>query len=302
MKRVAVILGTVVLVAYSASGVVVVQPDEQGVVRRFGRVAPNLLSPGIHIELPWGLARVDRVKPAETKQVSVGLAVPGEELQSGTAALRSSEFLTGDQNIIHMQATAQYRISDPKSYVFRARDTRELLAAAIESMLAEAVATKQVDFVLTSGRDVVQSEVHQRAQALADHYRMGIAISSVHIGEASPPLQVADAFLDVQNARSEREQIINLAESKRRETVARAQGEARETVDRAIAYRDRLVQHAEGESERFLALLAQYEKARDVTAMRLYLEAMEQILPRLEAKLIVDPGESVDLSILRARE
>jgi membrane protease subunit HflK len=295
-------IGTVVLVLYLATGITIIQPDEQGVVRRFGKVTPELLAPGLRFVLPWGLATVDRVKPAETKQVSVGVTALGDELLSGTSALRSSEFLTGDQNIIHVQATAQYRISDPEAYVFRAREGPALLASALEAMLAEAIATKKVDFVLTEGRAVVQNEAQQKTQALADRYRLGITIGSVNIGDAAPPLQVADAFLDVQNARSEREQIVHLAESKRRETVARAEGEARESVDRALAYRDRLAQHAEGESERFLALLEEYQKAKTVTAMRLYLETMEQVLPRLEAKLIVDPGESVDLSILRARE
>lgn len=302
MKRALLAIGIAGTMAYLATGVIIIQPDEQGVVRRFGKVKPDLLAPGLCIELPWGLARIDRVKPAETKQLSVGVTVPGDELLSGTAAMRASEFLTGDQNIIHVQATVQYRISDPKAYVLQAREVSRVLASAVESMLAEAIATKKVDFVLTEGRSVVQTEVEQKAQALADRYRLGIALGSVNIGDASPPLQVVDAFLDVQNARSEREQIINLADSKRRATLARAEGEARETVDRAVAFRAVAVQHARGESDRFLALLAQYKKAKGVTAIRLYVEAMEEILPRLESKLIVDPGESVDLSILRLRE
>lgn len=288
--------------AYLATGISIIQPDEQGVVRRFGKLQAELLSPGFRVTLPWGMARVDRVKPAETKQLSIGMIGPADELRAGSAALRASEFLTGDQNIIHLQATAQYRVSDPKVYVLRSAQAVRVLRCLVEAALAKAVATSGVDYVLTEGREVVQTRVRLGAQRLADHFGLGVTLSSVNIIDASPPLQVADAFLEAQNARSDRAAVINEAQSYRNRLLPRAEGEAQETIDRAVAYRDALIQRALGESDRFVALLAEYRKAKGVTALRLYLEAMEEILPRLKSKLIIDPHEPLDLSILESKE
>lgn len=302
MRKPVLLLAVLAALGYLATGVYMIQPDEQGVVRRFGKLSPVLLSPGVQFELPWGLARVDRVRPAETKQIAIGAVARADELQTGAAALRASEFLTGDQNIIHVQTVAQYRIADPKAYVLHCANATGLVASVTEAALAEAAAAREVDSVLTEGRDLIQTRVLRKAQQMADELGLGVAFSSVNIVEATPPLQVADAFLEAQNARSDRDRIKNEAESYRNRVLARTTSEVREMVDQATAYRDRSIQTARGESDRFLALLYEYRKAKAVTAMRLYLEVMEAVLPRLEAKLVVDPGERVDLGILRAND
>jgi membrane protease subunit HflK len=288
---------TVVLlaaVAYLATGFYVVGPDEQAVVRRLGRVVAEPRLPGLQCDFPWGLSRVDLVKPAETKRLWIGR--PSDEVGRD---LRRSEFLTGDRNIILIAATVQYHVSDPVAYVLSAARTQRALRAAVESQLAAAVAHNGVDYVRSEGGLEIQDRVLRGAQQIANDYRLGVAISSVTLESVLPPVEVVDAFREANDARNIRDQLIHQAEADERKVIAEARGEAQTTIDQAKIFGNQVVQEAHGSSARFLAMLREYRQGKAVTATRLYLETMERILPRLGGKLIVDPGEDVDLNLLR---
>ncbi len=282
---------------FLASGVYIVPPDRQAVVTRFGRVVNARVLPGIHYHWPYPLERIYRLKAQETKRAIIGGEAADETL--GRTSPFQTQFLTADQNIIQMRAVAQYNVSSPAAYLFRAENVESIVRDAVEGELARETAHRGVDALLTTEKVQVQEAVRERAQALLDSYGSGIALSSVNIESITPPAEVAEAFRDVSGARADAARIVNEAEGYANDVVPRARGAAEELLQTAEAYRTRRINEARGDAERFAKLAGEYAKAREVTAERLYIEAMEQILPRVK-KLILEKG--VDLSIVRKPE
>ncbi len=282
---------------FLASGIYIVPPDRQAVVTRFGRVVNARVLPGIHYHWPYPLERVYRLKAQETKRAIIGGEAADETL--GRTSPFQTQFLTADQNIIQMRAVAQYNVSSPADYLFRAENVESVVRDAVEGELARETAHRGVDALLTTEKVQVQEAVRERAQALLDSYGAGIALSSVNIESITPPAEVAEAFRDVSGARADAARIVNEAEGYANDLVPRARGAAQELLETAEAYRTRRINEARGDAERFAKLAGEYAKAREVTSERLYIEAMEQILPRVK-KLILE--KDVDLSIVRKPE
>jgi membrane protease subunit HflK len=283
------------LAAYVATGLCFVQPDEQVVVRRFGRMLAAPYEPGPHFGLPWGLDRVDRLKPREVKRVTIGpLNLAGEAVGASL-----SEFLTGDRNLVLVRATVQYTIKDPAGYLFHATTVDPLVANAGEAAMSELLAGRPVDDVMTQGKREVSIQIRNRLQQLADDYELGVMIRSVDVGSVSPPPEVAEAFDNVISALRERDRMINLARGYADRRRAQSQADAERIENEARAAADRRVRQAQGEVARFEDLLTEYQRSPALTARRLYLETMARTLPRLRAKLIMDSGAEMDLSILR---
>jgi len=294
MKRLAALAGVILLV-YLATCLSFVQPDEQLVVRRFGAVLGAPREPGARFGLPWGLDRIDRLKPREVKRVTIG---PAEAADKAVGA-RPAQFLTGDRNLVNVRATVQYTVSDPRRYLFRTGAVDRLVATSGEAALSETLAGEPVDRVLTQGKQELGVRLAERLQTLVDRYALGVTVRSVDIGSIEPPAEVADAFDKVVSAQRQREQAVNQARSFANKTLAEAQGAGQRIVDRGSAERDRSIRRAQGEAARFESLLAEYRQSPALTASRLYLEAMAETLPKLRSKLIVDSAGDIDLSILR---
>lgn len=297
MKRFAA-LTMLGLVAYLATGLSFVQPDEQLVVRRFGamQVAPR--EPGARFGLPWGLDRVDRLKPREIKRVTIG---PPDAADKATGA-RPAQFLTGDRNLVNVRATVQFTVNDPRRFLFQTAAVDRLAAAAGEAAISATLAGEPVDRVLTLGKQELGVRMTEQLQALVDRYALGVTIRSVDIGSIEPPAEVADAFDKVVSAQREREQAVNRARSFSNKTLAEARGASQRIIDQGSADRDRSIRRAQGEAARFESLLTEYRQSPALTANRFYLEAMAETLPKLRAKLIVDSGSEVDLSLIREDE
>ena len=294
MKRLFFLI-LICLAAYGATGLYFVQPDEQVIVRRFGRIHAMPREPGPHFGLPWGLDRIDRVKPREVKQVTIGpLNLGGEAIGSSL-----SQFLTGDCNLVLVRATVQYTIADPALYLYHAVDVDRLVADAGEAATSIALAGQPVDHILTQGKRQLGIQTAQRLQAFADAYRLGVVIRSVDIGRVEPPPEVAEAFDNVISALRERDRQINVSRGYADRTLAQARAEAQRLRDQAQGQSDRRTREAQGEAERFEKLLVQYQQSPDLTAERLYLQAMADTLPRLRNKLIVDEQTELDVTILR---
>jgi len=295
VKRI-VLLVIVCLLAYLATGLYFVRTDEQVVVRRFGRVLVEPREPGPYFGLPWGLDRIDRVKPSEVKRVTIGpLNLGGEAVGASL-----SQFLTGDRNLVNVRATVQYTIKEPaRDYLFNSTAVDPLVASAGEAAMTRVLAEHSVDHALTLGKREVAILIRERLQESVDQYQLGVTIRSVDIGAVEPPAEVAEAFDKVVGALRQREQRINEADSYRRRTLAQAQADAQRVQDEARSSHDRRVREAEGEAERFDRLLAEYTQSPGLTARRLYLDAMAETLPRFRSKLIVDSGTEIDLSIIR---
>jgi membrane protease subunit HflK len=285
---------------YVLSGIYFVQPDEQAVVQRFGRVLPERVQPGVHYRFPFPIDRVNKLKVRQVRQVTVGAEVADRTL--GQAPTRRAEFLTGDQNLVNVVMTVQYTIADPVAYLFHAKDVESLIAKAAEAGLAHAVAERAVDSLLTTGKVEAQNAVRQTAQNFLDRqYNVGITISAVTIGQPTPPAEVADAFRDVASARADRDRIINEAQAYANDIIPRARGEAKKMSNDAEAYRTKKINEAKGDAARFTKLAAEYAKAKQVTSDRLYIEAMEEILPKVR-KLVVDPKSGIDLGVIKQGE
>ena len=292
MKRLLVVIA-VVLVGWLASGVYFVQPDEQALVRRGGRFVGVPREPGPHWGLPAGVDRIDRVKPREIKRVMIGLA----EVNGGEAS--TTQFLTGDRNLVSVRATVQYTINDPAHYLAASTDPDRFVATSAEAVLAELLAGDNVDRVLTLGKHELAVRAAEKLQMLVDRYGLGLMVRSVDIGAVEPPAEVADAFDRVINAMREREQAVNQAHGFAHRALAEGRGEAQRTIDQGRVEHDRRVFQARGETERFLRLLDEYRRSPSLTATRLYLETMATVLPKLRSKVIVDQGGDLDVSILQ---
>src|SRR5213079_861152 len=278
-------IAPLVLVAvaiYLGSGVFTVAADEQAVVRRFGRVTARL-GPGIHYRLPWPVDRVDVLKTTTVMKTGVGFDLPEGEAPT----VSGMEILTGDTNIISVAMTLQYVIRDPSAFLFEIENPPALIGSLAESVLTESVLGMPVDEVLTTGRLAIQEHVKTRTQGILDHYDSGIQITSANIMGITLDSSVAQAFQDVANASADRENKINQGRSYANDLLPKARGEARSIVLAAQSYREQRVAAAIGNTTRFLELLAEYNKAPEVTRTRLYLEAMEKVLPKVK-KYVID--------------
>ncbi|MCI0339318.1 MAG: FtsH protease activity modulator HflK [Acidobacteria bacterium] len=289
------------LLLYMLSGVYFVGPEQQAVVTRFDRVVAKGVTPGIHYHLPWPIESIIKLKVLETKRLTIGMEIPDQVL-GRTAAEDPVEYLTGDQNIITVQVAVQYQIKDPVNYLYRSQDVARMIARAVESAFAQTIAIESVDSILTTGKVNVQNATQRRAREILDRYESGVYLSSINIENVAPPLEVTGAFREVASARADRDRIINEAHGYANDAIAKAQGEAQKLVIDAESYSQQRINEAQGEAARFEMLRAESSKARDLTERRLYLETMEEVLPKVK-KVVIDssgPRSLMDLGIIRS--
>ena len=279
-----------------ASGLYLVGPDQQAVETLAGRVVAPRVMPGLHYALPWPIESVARLKVRQLQRLVVGGDLPDSVL--GRTQSTRSQFLTGDQNLIHLRTVVQYSVGTPADYLFRSENPVQLVGATVEAELARRVARRTVDAVLTTERIAIQNDVRTAAQKLLNDYRAGVVLSSVNIESAAPPPEAADAFRDVASARADTSRIVSQAQGFANDLIPRARGQARQLLEEAAGYRQRKIDEASGDASRFNQVAAEYDHAAQVTRRRLYLEAMEEVLPRIR-KVIVDPSGNLDLTIIR---
>jgi modulator of FtsH protease HflK len=279
LRRFGPLLAGVVLAALIVTGVYSVGPGEQGVVRRFGR-EHRTAAPGLHYAIPL-IEAVDVVNIEEVRRVEVGF---NGEVTINEEAL----MLTGDENIVEVQMVVQYRVADPTKYLFRLRDPERTLHIASEVALRSVVGRTNIDDVMTTGRQQVQSATRELLQQLMDDYEGGLEITEVKLDAVDAPDEVKDAFNAVTRAREDKEKLVNEARGYQEDKVPRARGEAQSMVRAAEAYKEQRVLRALGDADKFDAMLAEYQKARGVTRQRLYLETMERVLGPIKSKVIVD--------------
>jgi len=288
-----------VLVLWLLSGAYLVQTDQQAVVTRFGAVISPRVPPGVHYTLPWPIDSVYKLKVRQLQRLFIG-GEPADLVLGRTQPL-TSQFLTGDQNIINMRVVVQYSVAVPADYLFHCLDVAQTTNASVEAELARRIARTDVDAILTTEKLAIQDAVLASAQRRLNEVGAGVQLSTVNIESVAAPPEAADAFRDVASARADTARIVNEAQSYANDILPRARGEARQMIEAAEAYRNSRINESMGDAARFSAVAAEYAKAPDVTAERLYIEALEQILPKIR-KLIVDPNGNLDLSIIRKGE
>lgn len=274
------LVGLVAVLAWLATGIYTVQPDELGIVKTFGAYSRQS-SPGIGYALPWPIETVE--KPQVTRQNSVAIGVRSDRSSGGEESL----MLTGDENIIDVDFTVIWIIKDARDYLFNVEDVEGTIRAVAESSMREIVGRKNQQKILTEERQAIQVEVQELMQKILDGYGAGVTISEVQLQRVEPPNAVIDAFRDVQAAVADAESARNKAEGFRNQRVPAAEGEASQITQAAEAYKAQTVAEAQGEAQRFLSVYEQYRLAPEVTRERIYLETMERVLGNSN-KIILD--------------
>jgi len=300
--RVALKLLPWVVAAYALTGLYTIRPGEQGIVRRCGQMQPILRAPGLHLGLPWGIDRVTRIKPRLTERVGVRMDLAERTLGRPSDPLQA-QCMTGDRNLVSIPAVVQYRIDDPKAYLFNVANVSELVSNATSAALSSVAAGMCVDDVLTTHRLAIQNEVRQRAQSmLTDRYTAGVTMLSVSLEGGGPPAEVADAFRDVARARGDAERAKNEARGYANRVLPEAEGQAERIVMEAEGYRDESVEIARGDTDRFRQIATTVKPHRGLAETRLILETMEQVLPGVR-KIVLDTGDArLDLGLIEAAE
>ncbi|GAB4113716.1 MAG: FtsH protease activity modulator HflK [Candidatus Caldatribacteriota bacterium] len=297
-----------ILILYLASGIFIVRPDEQGVVKRFGKFN-RISSPGLNYHLPYPFETVLTPAVTQVKRVEIGFRTlgfgpPARYQQIPDEAL----MLTGDENIVSAEAIVQYKIKDPEKYLFNIILPELTVKDAAEAALRQVIGARKIDEALTIGKYEIQEETKDLLQGLLDDYNSGILIVAVQLQDVNPPEQVQDAFKDVASAKEDKSKYINQAEGYKNDVIPKARGEAAKIIKEAEGYKIERIRKAEGDIEKFNKILTEYKNGEYVTQVRLYLETMEEILPEMQ-KFILDLKENnpllpflplTDLNILTA--
>jgi membrane protease subunit HflK len=276
-------------------------PEEVGVIQRFGRYM-RLSPPGLHAKLPFGIEKVTPVKVKRVFKEEFGVRTlrPGKRTEySSRQYLEESLMLTGDLNILDVRWIVQFRIKDPVKLLFNIRRPLDNIRDISEVVLRRFVGDYRVDEVLTTKREEVDHLAQIELQEILDKYESGVQVVTVKLLDVNPPEKVKPAFNEVNEAKQEREKMINQAWEAYNKVIPKARGEAEKTIREAEGYSLDKINRARGEAERFLSILAEYKKAPQITEKRLYLETLLEVLPKAKEKYIIDPKQSSILPLLQ---
>jgi membrane protease subunit HflK len=290
-------LAVAVVVGYLATGIYGVGSDQSGVAIVLGRAVVRDVPPGIHWNPPWPVGRVIVAQTATSFTMPIGYRM----LEKPSESPISDLWLTGDTNVVTVRLNVQYSIKSLADFALNHENPRELLRRAGERVATRFLVTEQVDAALTNRRQELPRAVREGVQALLDAEGVGIDVQSVTLQELAPPVAggVRNAFQEVQNASADRERTIYEAGAYRAQVLAEAGGNAEKIVSDATADKQRRIEIAGGETERFLSLAREHDRAPSVTETRLYLEAIDRLLPLMNT-YVIEPGEGghVNLKLL----
>lgn len=275
------ILAIVIIVAWAASGFFIVKPSEQAVVKRFGNIV-KVVGAGPNYHLPYPIDSVDKAEVTKVHRLEIGFRTT----RSGVKSLpQESLMLTGDENIVSIDMSVQYKIADISKYLYNVHDVEGTILDVAESAIREVAGREKIDDILTVGKNRIQTETQKEIQNILNGYGAGIRITAVQLQDVEPPTDVVNAFKDVASAREDKNRFINEAEAYQNEIIPRARAEAETVLQQAEAYQQEKVARALGETDRFEAVLKSYRAAPSVTKKRLYLETMENILAASDKKI-----------------
>jgi membrane protease subunit HflK len=266
-----------------------VPSDSVAVVQRFGKYLKEVPA-GLHFKLPLGIDTATIVPVKRQLKQEFGFTTPGatDPYQISRDGKRETEMVTGDLNAALVEWVVQYRISDPVKFLFEVRDPSETLRDVSESVMREVVGDRTVDEVITIGRQEIETEALAKMQVLSTKYTMGISIDQVQLKNINPPQPVQESFNEVNQAQQEKEKLINEAKRDYNKVIPLAEGEKDQRIREADGYRLKRINEAEGDVARFNALFAEYSKAPEVTRRRIYIETLQDVMPRIRSKVILD--------------
>ncbi len=278
-------------VLWALSGLYRVLPEQQGVELKFGRWDNQITQPGLHWNFPYPLGQVFTPSVERIEAIDIGFrAVAGRD---GGGAKRDVEeeslMLTGDQNIIDIDFSVQWKIANAGEFLFKIRDPEATVKVVAESAMREVIGQTDIQPALTEARGDIEQRTKNLLQQLLEDYQAGIEITEVKLQNVQPPAQVIDAFNDVQRALQDRDRQRNEAEAYRNDLLPRARGDAQQMLQEAQGYREQVINEAQGEAQRFVEVYDAYKAAPVITRQRMYLETMQDILGSTE-KVILGEG------------
>ena len=298
----AIVIGAlliVLLIAVLLTSYYTVGAESEGVVLRFGKFFKTV-EPGLHFKLPLGIDAVTVLPIRRQLKLEFGFSTAGytNPIQAGQDPEEEKSMVTGDLNAALVEWVVQYRIEDPRQYLFDVRNPEGTLRDLSEAAMREVIGDRTVDELITIGRQDIEIEALARMQELSKRYHLGIRVDQVQLKNVNPPSQVQASFNEVNKAQQDRENAINIANGEYNKVIPKAKGQADQTIRGAEGYRFKRVNEAEGDVAAFSAVLQQYVKAPEITRTRLYLETMSEILPQMGQKIIVDESLRQLLPIL----
>jgi membrane protease subunit HflK len=280
-----------VLALWGFSGFFRVEPDEVGVVLRFGKEVREV-QPGLNYHLPYPIETVLTPKALRVNKIDIGMRVVDDIRRGGTTVRdvpEESLMLTGDENIVDVDFSVLWKVKPTGvgEFLFNIQNPEGTVKAVAESAMREVIGRSEIQPILTGARQTIETAVQDLMQKTLDHYGAGVAVQQVQLQKVDPPAQVIDAFRDVQAARADLERAVNEAQTYANRVVPEARGRVAQITQAAEAYKSQTVAEATGQTSRFLNIYEQYKKAPDVTRERMYLETMERVLGGTD-KIILD--------------
>ena len=272
------LIALVLVALWLFQSVYTVQPDELAVELRFGEPKPEVSEPGLHFHW-WPFETVETVNIAE-KLINVGEARGGPS---------TGLMLSGDQNIVDVRFSVAYQVAEPAAYLFNVSDPDATLRQVAESAMREIVGRRPAQDIFRDDREGIAEDVREIIQNTIDTYETGLSVTAISIEDAAPPREVADAFEEVQRAEQDEDRFVEESNQYSNQKLGAARGQAAQIREEAAAYKNRVVQEAEGEAQRFISVYEEYAKAPEVTRKRLFLETMESVLGGSN-KVIVEQG------------
>ena len=300
IKHLPYIVVILILIVAVVSMIYSIGPDEVGVVQRFGKYHETT-TPGLHVKIPFGIDKVTPVKVQYIFKEEFGTRTLNPGIKT-TYSMQSysdeSLMLTGDLNILDVRWIVQFRVKDPAKMLFATRNPIINLRNVAEIVMRRLVGDYTVDEVLTTKREEIDIQAQLDMQELLDKYKTGLKVITVKLLDVNPPDKVKPAFNEVNEAKQEKEEAINQAWEAYNKVIPKARGEAEKTLREAEGYSLDKINRAKGNTERFLAVLNEYQKAPDVTKKRIFIETMSEVIPMAKQKYIIDPKQTSILPLL----
>lgn len=294
------IAGIIVLILLFSS-FYTVAPEEMGVILRLGKFQ-RTTDPGLHLKLPLGVEKLTKIPVQRQLKMEFGFRTtrPGirTEYSVTNDSRREAVMLTGDLNVVNAEWIVQYKIQDPYKYLFKIRDVNSTFRYMNEAVVRQIIGDSSVDEVITVGRSRIALEAKEQLQTLCDLYEIGIEVNQLIFQNVDPPDPVKPSFNEVNESQQEKERKINEAWSEYNQEIPKAQGEAEQVIQAAEGYATERINRSQGDAERFRAIYREYARAPLVTRKRLYLEAIEAILPKVKKKIIFDEQQKNILPLL----
>jgi modulator of FtsH protease HflK len=284
-SRGVILIVIIAILVWLGSGFYRVQPDEQGVVLRFGKWV-RTTQPGLNYRLPYPIESALTPKVTTVNRVDVGFRTTAGGNGTRTVA-EEALMLTGDENIVDVNFTVFWVIKDAGKYLFNIRDPEDTVKALSESAMREVIGQTKIQAALAEARRDIETSSRKLLQEVLDQYGSGIEVTQLQLQKVDPPAPVVESFRDVQRARADAERARNEAEAYSNDILPRARGDAERIIQEGEAYKQEVVARSQGDAQRFLSVYEQYRQAKDVTTKRIYLETMEDILSKTN-KIIID--------------